>query len=139
MNEHKPHRSSPPAVGGASLLVVFAVLCLTTFALLSLSTVQADNRLAQSSANAVASYYRADCQAQEILAQLRAGNQPPGVTAEGDVYSYICPISDTQNLAVTVRITQANYAILSWKAVSADKWEPDNRLHLWDGEIEKGE
>lgn len=139
MNKLKQRRGAPPAVGGASLLVVFAVLCLTTFALLSLATVQADNRLAQSSANAVSSYYRADCQAQAILAQLRAGKQPPGVTAEGDIYSYICPISDTQNLSVAVRITDVKYTILSWKTIPADKWKPDNRLQLWDGEIEKGE
>ena len=63
---------SPPAVGGISLLVVFAVLCLTVFALLSLSTVRADARLSEASAQAVADYYAADCQAQEILAQLRA-------------------------------------------------------------------
>ena len=39
-------RFSPPAVGGASLLVSIFVLCLTVFALLSLSPVQADTRLA---------------------------------------------------------------------------------------------
>lgn len=40
MNERQ--RFSPPAVGGSSLLVIFAVLCLTVFAMLSLSTVQAN-------------------------------------------------------------------------------------------------
>ena len=39
---------SIPAFGGSSLLVIFAVLCLTVFALLSLSTVQAEKRLARS-------------------------------------------------------------------------------------------
>ena len=38
---NKKERFSPPAVGGVSLLVVFAVLCLTIFALLGLATVQA--------------------------------------------------------------------------------------------------
>ena len=47
---------SPPAVGGVSLLVVFAVLCLTVFALLSLTTVRADVRLADASAQAVSDY-----------------------------------------------------------------------------------
>ena len=37
--------SFPPAVGGSSLLVIFAVLCLTVFALLTLSTAAADSRL----------------------------------------------------------------------------------------------
>ena len=44
---------SSPAVGGSSLLVIFSVLCLTVFALLSVSTVQADRRLAEASAEGV--------------------------------------------------------------------------------------
>ena len=35
---------APPMVGLSSLLVIFAVLCLTVFAVLSLSTVRADRR-----------------------------------------------------------------------------------------------
>ena len=34
-------RSVPPAPGASALLVIFAVLCLTVLAMLSLSTVQA--------------------------------------------------------------------------------------------------
>ena len=66
MDNRKNQRFSPPAVGGASLLVVFAVLCLTVFALLSLTTVQADVRLADASVQAVADYYAADLEAQTI-------------------------------------------------------------------------
>ena len=70
---------SPPALGGSSLLVVFAVLSLTVFALLSLSTVRADQRLGEASAKAVADYYAADLKAQEILADLREGKQVENV------------------------------------------------------------
>ena len=35
----KQKKTSLPAIGGSSLLVIFAVLCLTVFALLSLNTV----------------------------------------------------------------------------------------------------
>ena len=65
------HKHAPPAVGGSSLLVIFSVLCLTVFALLSLSTVQASGRLSSTSAQAVAAYYQADSQAEAILARLR--------------------------------------------------------------------
>lgn len=42
----KRNASGPPAaVGGSSLLVIFAVLCLTVFALLTLSTAAADSRI----------------------------------------------------------------------------------------------
>ena len=56
--------------------MAFAVLCLTVFAVLSLTTVQADARLAEASARAVEEYYAADCAAQEILARLRNGETP---------------------------------------------------------------
>lgn len=98
-------KRAPTVVGGISLLVIFAVLCLTVFAVLSLAQGQADRRLAQSSWSAVTGYYRADCQAQEILSRLRAGERPEGVTEEGEgIFSYACPISDTQTLQVRVRL-----------------------------------
>ena len=129
----KRQRFSPPAVGGSSLLVIFAVLCLTVFALLSLGTVQADRRLADASAASVQAYYEADCQAEEILAQLRSGRQPEGVSNEGNEYWYTCPISDTQSLQVRVRLDGDKWTVLQWQAVSTVLWEPDQSLDLWDG------
>lgn len=128
-------RFTPPAVGGSSLLVIFAVLCLTVFALLGLGTVQADQRLSDASAEAVYDFYAADCQAESILARLRAGELPEGVTALGDdTYTYTCPISDTQVLEVEVRVSGTEYTVLRWQAVSAADWEPDTGLEVWDGE-----
>ena len=131
-------RFAAPAVGGSSLLVIFAVLCLTVFALLGLSTVRADGRLSDASAKAVSAYYEADCQAEAILARLRAGELPEGVeesiTPEGRTCVYTCPISDKQTLAVEVRLEGANYDILRWQAVSTADWEPDETLDLWDGD-----
>lgn len=129
----KKQRFSPPAVGGSSLLVVFAVLCLTVFALLSLSTVQANRQLAETSASSVRAYYEADCRAEEILAQLRSGQRPDGVSAEKDEYWYTCPISDTQALQVRVRLEGAEWSVLQWQAVSTVDWEADQGLDLWDG------
>ena len=131
-------RFSPPAVGGGSLLVIFAVLCLTVCSLLGLSTVQADGRLSEASAKAVAAYYAADCRAEEILARLRDGELPEGVTVsvtpEGDTYAYDCPISDTQTLAAEVLMEDTAYTVLRWQAVSTADWEPDTGLELWDGD-----
>lgn len=126
-------RFSPPAVGGVSLLVVFAVLCLTVFALLSLATVQANRRLADASVRAVTDYYAADCQAQEILARLRAGEIPEGVEQNGDIYTYACPISPNRELAVEVRVRGNDYTVLRWQAVFTGEWEANESLELWDG------
>ena len=127
-------KNPAPMVGGSSLLVIFAVLCLTVFAMLSLTQAQADRRLARNSWSAVTGYYQADCQAQEILAQLRAGERPQGVTEEGEnVFSYACPISDAQTLEVRVRLTGESHEILAWQAVFTADWQADEDLDLWDG------
>lgn len=129
-------REAPPAVGGSSLLVIFAVLCLTIFALLALSTVQAERRMAEASYAAVQGYYEADTTAEAILAQLRTGIVPEGVQKENDIYSYQCKVSEVQALAVEVQITGNKYRILRWQMVSTTEWEADENMNLWDGSME---
>ena len=127
-------RMAPPMVGITSLLAVFAVLCLTVFAVLSLSTVRADQRLQEKSAAAVADFYAADTAAETVLARLRKGQTVDGVTRDGDVYRYGCRISETQILAVEVRITGTAYEILRWQAVSTADWQAEETLPVWTGE-----
>ncbi|MBQ1215466.1 MAG: hypothetical protein IIX88_03945 [Firmicutes bacterium] len=107
-----------PVVGGTSLLVMFAVLCLITFAVLSLSTVKAGDRLGEASAEAVMEYYAADYEAERILAQLRSGILPEGVVVEGDVYGYSCPVSETQRLQVSVQKVGEDWKVLRWMVVT---------------------
>ena len=133
----KKHRFSFPAVGGSSLLVIFAVLCLTVFALLGLSTVQAGRRLSNASAEAVENYYQADTRAEEILARLRCGEMPEGVTVWDDRYAYECPISETRSLQVEVRLNGEEYTVLRWQVVSTVEWETDDNLLVWDGGMEE--
>lgn len=127
----KQPRQKFPMIGGSSLLVIFAVLCLTVFALLGFSTVQADKRLADISIQAVSDYYRADSSAEETLARLRAGDIPDYVKKTGRIYSYHCDISPTQVLLVTVQ--EDNWKILRWQAVSTVNWQADESMDLWDG------
>ena len=131
----KRERTGPMTVGASSLLVIFAVLCLTVFALLSVSTVQADRRLSDKAADAVADYYAADCQAEEIFAQLRQGEVPLEVTVSGSVYAYTCAISENQDLQVEVERTETGWKVLRWQAVSVTQWsEEDRPMEVWDGE-----
>jgi len=129
----KKTRMSIPVVGGSSLLVIFAVLCLTVFALLGLSAVQAGGRLSQTTCKAVSAYYQADCQAEEVFARLRSGEMPVGVTQTSDIYSYTCPISDTQQLQVELQKEADEWTVLRWQAESTADWEANNDLNLWDG------
>ena len=109
---------SPPLIGGSSFLIIFAVLCMTIFTLMALSTVQANERLNSASIQAVSDYYKTDMEAELILAKLRQGILPANVVKDGDLYSYSCPISDTQTLFVEVRLTGRKWTILKWQAVS---------------------
>lgn len=125
------HKISFPAVGASSLLVVFAVVCLTVFSMLCISTVLSEERLAEASLKSVTDYYAADCEAEQILARLRAGETPENVLRDGNVYSYSCGISDTQILCVSVRLTEDRYEILRWQVVPADHWQADDKLPVY--------
>lgn len=129
----RERRETHAAVGGSSLLTIFAVLCLTVFAVLTIATASAGARLGDSAAAAVEAYYAADCAAEEILARLRAGERPEGVTEENGIFFYCCPISDTQTLMVEVAVEAAEFQILRWQAVPVAEWEAEEQLQVWDG------
>ena len=135
MNKRGGHGFAP--VGVSSLLVIFSVLCLTVFALLSLSTVRADRTLSEQSACAAEDYYRADRAAEETLARLRAGERPDGVSETDGIFTYTHPISETQTLVISVRVEGAEYDILRWQAVSTAEWNAGDQLPVWDGESEE--
>ena len=132
----KKERISPPAIGGSSLLVIFAVLCLTVFALLSLSTVQAEKRMADAAAEAVTDYYAADLQAQEVFARLRAGERVDGVMQTGQTYTYAVPVSGHQTLLVVLKEKDGCWEVISWRS---EAYPEDGNTHLpvWQGTEEE--
>lgn len=130
---------SIPAVGAGSLLAIFAVLCLTVFALMSLTTVQAEKRLAEASGRAVKAYYAADLQAEEIFARLRAGQLPEEVRVQEDLYTYRCAISDNQYLDVALEKTGAGWRVLRWQAVAREGSGETDTLPVWRGTMERKE
>ena len=131
----KQRQFQMPAIGSSALLVIFAVLCLTVFALLGLSTAQKGQRLSQISAQAVSDYYAADAKAEEILAQLRSGTVPESVhTEDGEIFTYQCAVTEKQELQVTVRLTNGSWDVLQWQVIPLE-WESTDVIRsLWDGE-----
>lgn len=124
----------PTGVGICSLLVIFAVLCLSVFGMMSLSEAQTQKNLGDKAQQYIQAYYGADCQAQEILAKLRLGEIPQGVDGENGDYSYCCEISETQVLWVQVTVKDEGYQIRRWQVVSAAQWQPEEKLPVWNGE-----
>ena len=122
---------SVPAVGVSSLLTILAVLCLTVFAVLSISTAQSDGRLSDSAHEAVLGYYQAEQEANLILSKLRSGEMPEQVKEENGVYSYTCAVSATQALQVEVSLDGTNYTLHRWQLVTTTQWENDTDLPVW--------
>lgn len=123
---------SPPAIGGSSLLVIFAVLCLTVFAMLSLSTVQAEKRTADAAARAVEAYYAADLKAEEIFARLRAEETVSGVYENEGVYQYRCPISEHQTLEIELENEENTWTVRRWQVIP-EALQVSETLPVWDG------
>lgn len=128
----KTERFSPPSIGGSSLLVVFAVVCLTVLALLAVTTVQAEKRMAESAHRAVTAWYEADLEAERIFARLRSGETVPNVTESGGLYRYTCPISRHQQLEVELQKTADGWAVLRWQTVAHPE-AAEETLPVWNG------
>lgn len=123
-----------PPVGLSALLCIFAVLCLTVFALLSAATVRADTSQRERMQQAVLDYYAADAQAQRILADLCSGQRPEQVEWKQTTACYQVPIAPGQTLMVEVVVNGSDYTVVRWQAVNTQPWQADEQLDVWNAE-----
>ena len=130
----KQNRFSPPAIGGSSLLAIFAVLTLCVFALLSLSTVLAEKRLSEAAAQSVQRYYEAESQSEELLARLKNGDIPVNMTEEG-IYRCSIPVSGQQVLQMDVENTNGQWRLLRRQVVIQENAVTDDTLPVWTGHM----
>lgn len=118
--------------GVSALLTVFSVLCLVVLALLCLSTARARLHQAELAARGAEEYYRAEMDAQELFARLRAGEIPEGVTREGDIWRYTCPVSRHQQLEVALENREGRWQVLTWRTRALAP-EEEQTLPVWQG------
>lgn len=76
--------------GSASILVILVVLCLTTFATLSLVSARADLRLSRRTAQTLTDYYAADYTATALLVQLSGALETVDPSHGEQVYLSLC-------------------------------------------------
>lgn len=123
-------------IGSASILLVFVILCLVSFAVLSIVSANADSKLSARVLERTTAYYTACNQAEESLAGLdktltkvyqNTDSEEAYFSSVGHNKSYVIPISDLQSLQVTVEIlypvsTQDTfYRITSWQVFNTDE------------------
>ena len=134
-------------IGSASVVLVFAVLCLTIFALISYTAALNDRALTEVEIRLVKGYYEADTLAEFILAEILAADNIPdytrGVTIEtrwdwdlmAETVEFSCVISDEKELYVKVAFYGDSYDILSWRIQNTREWAIDTGLPVWQGEL----
>lgn len=141
-------RSVAIHVGSASIVMIFAVLCLTVFSTLSFVTANHERKLAEKSTLAVQQYYAADWQCEELYQQivqcLQTGGgieqlEPLGVQieqADGVQYlTYAADIDAEQQLQVRLAVwPDGSVQTKQWKVVAAREWEYKDEIAVWDGE-----
>lgn len=141
-------------MGASSLLVIFTVLALLTFATLSVASAMADQRLSSRTTENSSAWYAAQNQAEETLGNIDdalaqaygtgsasayyaaiPGLLPADCAWNGDAHTitFTKTISDSQNLSVVLSAVypaagEAYYRVDTWQAVSTGSWQPDDTL-----------
>ena len=120
--------SYPPIYMGASfMLVIFIILCMVIFAVLSLSAAAKDYEYSQKNAHRTIEYYTANNLAEEKIAEIDRTLQPD---SSGNI-EFAVPINDSEILKVILEVHPQDtprYTILSWKQISTAGWSGDQTL-----------
>lgn len=126
-------------VGMVSILIVFVILCLTTFATLSLVSARADLRLTNRAADSLREYYAADSAAQEQLAQLDALLEQSGADWQQLVEDsgVLCELSDTAaTLRYQVAVNERKQLLVALTLPLSDNGLPDGPLAICEWRVE---
>lgn len=143
-------------VGYVSVMLVFAVICLTIFAVLSFKAAMSTDSFNERSGEFIRQYYAADTSAKKTLSQLNdcaydaknsgffedafadSAQDIEGVTVmpvqRGFSVSYAVTINERQELLVNVIFDyNGEYTIEQWQSREIYEENSDSHLGVWDG------
>ncbi len=139
-------QSSFVNIGSSSLLIIFLILSLITFAILSLSGAKSDYSFSQRLANHKTAYYEASNRAERILGQIDEalaanetldGQQLEGIAiqAQEGIITFSVPMEENQALLVELEVNdytkdETYYTIKTWQIISTKAWESDQSIQL---------
>ncbi len=130
-------------VGSSSLLIIFVVVCLVSFATLSIVSANSDYRLTKRMAERETAYYEACGSAYRALSDIDGTLQAlyESSAGEEDFYaqaghtkSFTYPVSDIQSLKVTIDIrypvsdSDSFYTVTEWRVVTTGTLSCDESL-----------
>lgn len=134
-------------VGSSSLLLIFVVLCLVSFAALSIVSSNADYKLGRKVMDRTKSYYEMSNKAQEAIAGIdetleaaytaAAGDEDAYFAKVGHTISFNYQLSDLQDLEIALEVLYPEkagdtyYRITSYKVVTREDIAYDNSLKVF--------
>jgi len=133
-------------VGSASIVLVFAILCMTIFSLITFVVASNEKKLTEVQAELITGYYNADALADLILADILAADTIPETIRGVNIYSgwddefnaettyFFCYISDIKALYVNLVLRDDGFDILSWRMYDTDDWIYDGSMNIWAGD-----
>lgn len=144
------------SIGTSSLILIFIVLCLATFGMLSLSSAAGDLKLAQRNAAAVQQYYQADVRGEAFVvmaeARLQEIRQQTGDAGDrkilyrrdlGDYYredtgtiETDIPMEYGQALHVKLQLEDGTEpcAVSGWQVYNREDYGIDDSMPVWTGD-----
>jgi hypothetical protein len=133
-------------IGTSFLLVIFIILCLVTFAVLSLSSALRDANYSRKESERTTAFYEANGTAEEKLGEVIAAFRSHQLETVDGIsiadsssdtsaeVSYEISINDTQLLDVTVLLDENGglsdgiYQITCWKEITSSDWNGSSTL-----------
>jgi hypothetical protein len=127
-------------IGTPTLILIFMILCLVTFGMLSLSTAKSEWNLAQRNADSVTEYYRADKEGevfyQMVVQNLRSGKLGDYYDSKTGMASTEIPMKRSQSLSIKLHVPadQSGKILISqWKVIQTEDYEIDQSLPVFKG------
>ena len=133
-------------VGSASIVLMFAVLCLTIFSLITLVVANNERSIVNAKVGLVTGYYEADALAEQILVDLIKADTLPSSLHGVEIHTrwneelgvdttyFNCPVSAIKALHVSLVIRDDSFDILSWRMQDTDIWTFDDSINVWSGD-----
>ncbi len=132
-------------IGSSSILVIFVILCLVSFATLSIVSANADYKLSSKVLTRSVAYYEACNQAEAAIANLdktlqqiykESADEGEYFSTVGTTKSFAIPISDLQTLEIVITILYPEtgeehfYQIDSWQVLVTKQLDYENTLNV---------
>lgn len=159
MRKNDNSRKIAMGVGYVSVMLIFAVICLTIFAVLSFKAAISTDSFNDRSGDFLRQYYAADAKAKETLSRLNDSmleargsmffeeefaesvRELDGVSVkqspDGFAASYVVPINDRQELAVGILFdNDGKYKIEQWQSRDVGFDDTESHLGVWDGSFD---